>query len=120
MVTAVVGYFKKPAFLRFSIELERDIQIGSSTGRADVVLLTAAGELAAIAECKAAYENMNIGDEQLKSYLSATDTRFGILANSEHADRWQFYENTGRSQFKRITLAQFEKGILGDVSTELS
>ncbi len=118
VVTAVVGYFKKPAFQRFSIELERDIQIGSSSGRADVVLLTAAGELAAIAECKAAYEN--IGDEQLKSYLSATDTRFGILANSEHADRWQFYENTGRSQFKTITLSQFEKGILGDVSTELS
>ena len=113
VVTAVVGYFKKPAFQRFSIELEREIRIGSRDGRADVVLLTAEGKLVAIAECKAAYEN--IGDEQLKSYLSATDTRFGILANSEHAESWQFYENTGRSEFKRINLSQFEKGILGDV-----
>ena len=113
VVTAVVGYFKKPAFQRFSIELEREIRIGSRDGRADVVLLTAEGKLVAIAECKAAYEN--IGDEQLKSYLSATDTRFGILANSEHAASWQFYENTGRSEFKTINLSQFEKGILGDV-----
>ena len=113
VVTAVVGYFKKPAFQRFSIELEREIRIGSRDGRADVVLLTAEGKLVAIAECKAAYEN--IGDEQLKSYLSATDTRFGILANSEHAASWQFYENTGRSEFKTIHLSQFEKGILGDV-----
>ena len=113
VVTAVVGYFKTPAYQRFSIELEREIRIGSRDGRADVVLLTAEGKLAAIAECKVEYEQ--IGDEQLKSYLSATDTRFGILADSEHAENWQFYENIGRSEFKRINLSQFEKGILGDV-----
>ena len=113
VVTAVVGYFKTPAYQRFSIELEREIRIGSRDGRADVVLLTAEGKLAAIAECKVEYEQ--IGDEQLKSYLSATDTRFGILADSEHAESWQFYENIGRSEFKRINLSQFEKGILGDV-----
>ena len=113
VVTAVVGYFKTPAYQRFSIELEREIRIGSRDGRADVVLLTAEGKLAAIAECKVAYEES--GDEQLKSYLSATDTRFGILADSEHAESWQFYENIGRSEFKRINLSQFEKGILGDV-----
>ena len=113
VVTAVVGYFKTPAYQRFSIELEREIRIGSRDGRADVVLLTAEGKLAAIAECKVAYEQS--GDEQLKSYLSATDTRFGILADSEHAENWQFYENIGRSEFKRINLSQFEKGILGDV-----
>lgn len=113
VVAAVVGYFKTPAYQRFSIELEREIRIGSRDGRADVVLLTAEGKLAAIAECKVEYEQS--GDEQLKSYLSATDTRFGILADSEHAENWQFYENIGRSEFKRINLSQFEKGILGDV-----
>ncbi len=118
VVTAVVGYFKNPAFQRFSIKLEHDVRIGSRDGRADVVLLTAEGTLAAIAECKPEYEKF--GDEQLRSYLSATDTRFGIFANSERADRWEFYENLGRSQFKKISRSEFENGILGGVSTKLS
>ena len=58
------------------------IQFGSRNGSADVVLGDGNGGFAAIAECKGAgYEGHGI--EQLKSYLSATDTRFGIFANRQ-------------------------------------
>ena len=65
------------------------IQFGSQSGYADVVLADQNGSFAAIAECKGAGYTGD-GMEQLKSYLSATDTRFGVFANSKESSQWKF------------------------------
>ena len=105
---AVVTYFK--GFPRFSINLQHEIQMGSYTGRADVVLVDAEGKLTTVVECKR-IGYIGSGVEQLHSYLSATDTRFGIFANSEDPDLWAFYEKQERNKFKQITHSEFKKGI---------
>lgn len=111
VVQEVVRYFSTPKFKRFSTETEYAIQIGSYKGRADVALIDTDGALAAIIECKrSGYEGS--GPEQLKSYLSATDTSLGIFANEIDPAAWRFYENLGRNQFKPISRSQFEARIL--------
>ena len=111
VVQEVVRYFSTPKFERFSTETEYAIQIGSYRGRADVALIDTDETLAAIVECKrSGYEGS--GPEQLKSYLSATDTSLGIFANEIDPAAWRFYENLGRNQFKPISRSQFEARIL--------
>ena len=86
--------------------------MGSDKRRADVVLMNSKGNLAAIAECKRPGVEGN-GIDQLKSYLSATDTSLGIFANSTEPDSWNFYENLGRNQFREIaTRSEFEKQVV--------
>ena len=54
----------------------------------------------------------------LKSYLSATDTQFGIFANSIDPVDWKFYENLRQNQFKEITRDQFEARVVAYRSIE--
>lgn len=108
VVEEVVRYFSDPMFQKFSIEKEYPIQMGSDNRRADVVLMDSAGRLVAIAECKQVGVEGH-GLDQLKSYLSATDTRFGIFANSTHPADWDFYENLGRNEVRPMTRSEFEK-----------
>ena len=107
VVEEVARYFSEPIFQKFSIEKECSIQMGSENRRADVVLIDRKSNLAAIAECKR-HGDVGHGVDQLKSYLSATDTPFGIFANSTDSELWVFYENLGRNQFREITSAEFE------------
>ena len=110
VVEAVVNYFSGTKFQEFIIETENSIQMGTALRRADIVLLDDEGHFIAIAECKQTGV-VNYGHKQLQSYLCATDTPFGIFANSTDPDAWEFYENLGRNQFKEITLGQFNVGI---------
>ena len=99
----------------FSPDTECQIQFGTRNGIADVVLSDSRGSLAAIAECKGA-GYIGDGIEQLKSYLCATDTRFGIFANRKDPEQWEFYENRRRNQIDPITLDQFEDGIVKGIT----
>ena len=71
---------------------------------------------AVIAECKGA-EYVGHGIEQLKSYLSATDTRFGIFANRVDDSQWEFYENRRQSQIDQIDRSEFEMGVVNGITT---
>ena len=118
VVEKVVRYFSDPRFQKFSIKKEHPIQMGSDNRRADVVLIDSADNadnLVAIAECKrVGVEGQGL--DQLRSYLSATDTRFGIFANSTDLDAWDFYENLGRNQVRPMTRSEFEKRVKKDAN----
>lgn len=110
VVEAVVNYFSKPEYRELFIETEHSIQMGADNRRPDIVLLNAAGNFVAIAECKQ-MGAVNYGYKQLQSYLCATDTQFGVFANSTDPDDWEFYENLGRNRFEEITYNQLKAGI---------
>ena len=99
VVAAVEQYFSQPKFRKFSTKKEDRIRFGSRLGFADVVLINNKDRRAAIVECKQSGIE-GYGPAQLKSYLCATDTPFGIFANSTEPDDWEFYENLGRNQFE--------------------
>ena len=107
VVEAVINYFSESEFRKLFIETERKIQMGSDTRRADIVLLDKSEGFIAIAECKQ-IGIVTYGHKQLKSYLCATDTKFGIFANSTDPGDWEFYENFGQNRFGNITREQFE------------
>ena len=111
VVEEVCNYFSKFQRSGFSAMREYEIDIGTYTPRPDVVLLDQQENLAAIAECKRGGIRDN-GIEQLKSYLSATDTRFGIFANSINPADWKFYENRRRHRFSSIDLSEFESAVV--------
>ena len=110
-VESVIEYFAEPKFAKFSTLRECKIQIGRIHSRADIVLHDAEGNFVAIAECKSLVET-NYGTEQLKSYLCATDTPFGILASGTNRDSWVFHENLRHNRFRQIKQSDFEKRIL--------
>ena len=99
---AVVHFFTQDGF---TIENERHIQFGRRGGIVDVVLMTPQGHWIAIVECKSGRE----GVKQLKSYLSATDTRFGILAFSDQPHEWIYYENLRSNVFMKRSLGYFNR-----------
>ena len=108
VVEEVARYFSKPRFQKFSVSKEWPIQMGADNRRADVVLLDKKSNLAAaIAECKG-NNFIGHGIDQLKSYLSASNTSFGLLANNASPESWSFYENLGQNQFRKISLSEFE------------
>ena len=113
IVEAVVRYFSKPAFSQFYIQTEHKIQMGVDNRRADIVLLDSSENCIAMAECKRAGVEGS-GIDQLKSYLCATDTQFGVFANSTDPSNWAFYENLRRNRFKEITCDQFKTGLIGE------
>ena len=117
VVEAVVNYFSKPEFREFFIETEHKIQMGSDPRRADIVLLDKEGYFIAIAECKK-INDVTYGREQLKSYLCATDTQFGIFANKKNPDEWEFYENLRRNQFPSMERFPFERKIARERTIE--
>ena len=107
---AVYAYFDALGSNGFSPQKKRKIQMGSDNREADVVLVNGNGNFAAIAECKGAGYVGN-GIEQLNSYLSATNTRFGIFANRVDPQQWKFYMEQGQNQFDPITCDQFKTEI---------
>ena len=88
---AVITFFTQD---EFTVKNELDIQFGTRYGTVDLVVMTSQGHWVAIVECKNGHiGKTREGVEQLKSYLSATDTRFGILAFSDKPHEWIYYEN---------------------------
>ena len=118
VVQAVVAYFDESKFAKFFVDVEREIQMGSTVRRADIVLRDARGSFIAVAECKRPNGDVS-GRLQLKSYLNATGTRFGLLATSTDRDQWAFCENKGGNQFRQISKSVFEAGVLGGASEEI-
>jgi uncharacterized coiled-coil DUF342 family protein len=113
---AVYTYFNELQVNGFSPDKECQIQFGTRNGIADVVLVDGNRSFAVIAECKGA-EYVGHGIEQLKSYLSATDARFGIFANSTDPDSWVFYENLRHNRLQQIGRSEFEEGVAEGVAT---
>lgn len=109
VVTTVEDYFKE--LQGFSIAKECEIQMGVDQRRPDIVLIDSEGVFAAIAECKR-NNVIGYGLKQLKSYLCATDTRFGIFANSTDRDTWIFYENLRHNRFQEVDRSEFEKRVV--------
>ena len=113
---AVYAYFNELQVNGFSPYNEyRHIQFGTRNGIADVVLVDKNGSFAAVAECKGA-GYIGHGIEQLKSYLSATDTRFGLFANRANKNHWKFYENRRRNQIIEIDPSEFEAGVVEKIA----
>lgn len=93
--------------------------MGTDKRRADIVLVDGKQNYAAIIECKR-IGFQGDGIDQLKSYLCATETPFGVFANSTEPDDWEFFENLGRNRFKdNITSDLFWENIR-DTSEEES
>ena len=90
----------------YSVKREYLIQMGSDQRRADIVFLRN-GKLVAIAECKRT-RRIEKGNEQLHSYLCATDTFLGIFANHSDPNKWTFWENHRHNNFLEIDRETFE------------
>lgn len=114
----VTTFFKQNRFNDYTVHLECPIQFGAGRGRkngiADVVLKDADGHWITIIECK----SEKVGDTphgrgQLRSYLSGTDTRLGILAFNDNPDEWIYCENQRANKFRIIPdKSDFEEHIL--------
>ena len=104
---AVEKYFTEDGF---TVEKERDIQFGTRDGTVDIVIKDTKGHWVAIVECKnGRIGKTKAGVDQLKSYLSATDTRFGILAFSGKPHEWSYYENLRSNVIPERSQGYFNK-----------
>ena len=105
-------------FPQFSVSRQRRVQFGTRKGGiADVVLHQSTrngdGYYVAIAECKKWPLPIlrNQARAQLKSYLSATNTRYGLLAVGTDPGNWEYCENKNHNWIVSIDRETFEKGI---------
>ena len=93
------------------IKKEEQIQFGTGVGGfADVVLLSGS-HFVAIAECKNPRDPVDSARAQLKSYLCATGTQFGVLAIGTDLENWVFCENKGNYYFREITETIFKESV---------
>ena len=107
---SVVRHFSRPQFRGFYTRREVRIQMGSYSGRADIVLYTdtSSPQMVVIVECKG--EGIQ-GIDQLHSYLSASATELGIFANTDDPNQWHYLRNCGSNEFDDINRADFENCI---------
>ena len=112
--------------VNYSIKSEYEIHIGSTKLRADVVLLkttfnpiTVVKNPVIIVECKASGNKGN-GPAQLKAYLCARDTRFGIFAEGlKQEGHWKYYKNHGRYEFETLSSRKtFEDQVTDEANNE--
>ena len=104
-------------FPQFSVSEECSVQFGTKFGSADIVLHQPigreGGRFIAIAECKRwplpiLHEQARA---QLKSYMSATNTRYGVLTIGIDPGNWIFCENKYNNYFIEISREDFERSI---------
>ncbi len=113
---AVATYFKD-RFPQFSTSQQCGVQFGTRDGMADVVLHQSIGGekgyFVAIAECKKFPLPIlrARARAQLKSYMSATNTQYGVLAVGKDPRNWEFCENKYNNWFTEINREDFEQGI---------
>ena len=104
-------------FPQFSVSQQCEIQFGTRHGIADVVLHQPIGDekgrFVAIAECKRLPLPMlrHYARAQLKSYMSATNTRYGVLAVGTDPRNWEFCENKFSNWFTSINMETFERRV---------
>ena len=111
VVEKVKDYFNDSRFSEFRVREQVHIAIGATNGLADIVLSDPDGRFFAIAECKRP-DMTAAGLKQLKSYLAASNTRFGLLAASLNSEKWGYWENIGTSKFRPISKSDFESRVL--------
>ncbi|MCY3551275.1 MAG: type I restriction enzyme HsdR N-terminal domain-containing protein [Candidatus Poribacteria bacterium] len=113
---AVKTYFADQ-FPQFSTAQQCEVQFGTRHGIADVVLhqpiRDERGYFVAIAECKRLPLPILRAQAraQLKSYMSATNTQYGVLAVGTDPRNWEFCENKYNNWFAEINREDFERGI---------
>ena len=113
---AVKNYFTDQ-FPQFSTAQQCSVQFGTRHGIADVVLhqpiRDEKGYFVAIAECKKLPLPILRAQAraQLKSYMSATNTRYGVLAVGTDPENWEFCENKYNNWFAEINQEDFQRGI---------
>ena len=108
----VEAYFTN-TFQRFSVSQECVISFGSRQGGfADVVLHTDE-HFVVIAECKRWPLPIphDRAKAQLESYMSATNTRYGVLAVGTDPRHWEFFENKYHNRFVPINRETFERSV---------
>ena len=108
IVRAVEEYFSTLALQGKSINIEEPIQFGSGVGGFADVVLQSNKRFVAIAECKNPWNSRESAKAQLKSYLCATGTLFGVLAVGKNPKDWVFCENQGNYYFREISKDDFE------------
>ena len=113
---AVKTYFENQ-FPQFSTSQQCGVRFGVKHGIADVVLhqpiRNQIGYFVAIAECKRLPLPIPRAQAraQLKGYMSATNTRYGVLAVGTDPRNWEFCENRYNNWFAEINREDFERGI---------
>ena len=104
-------------FPQFSVSQQCEVHFGTRHGIADVVLHQPIGDekgrFIAIAECKRLPLPMlrHYARAQLKSYMSATNTRYGVLAVGTDPRNWEFCENKFNNWFTSIDMETFERRV---------
>lgn len=117
MVEQEVKRYFTDRFPRFSVLQQCEVQFGTRYGIADVVLHQQIGEekgrFVAIAECKRLPLPIlrHYARAQLKSYMSATHTRYGVLAIGTDPRNWEFCENRFNNWFVSIDRETFERSV---------
>lgn len=121
MKEAVVEQAVKTYFIdhfpQFLTSQQCEVQFGTRHGIADVVLhqpiRDEKGYFVAIGECKTSPLPILRAQAraQLKSYMSATNTRYGVLAVGTDPQNWEFCENKSNNWFAEINREDFERGI---------
>lgn len=111
VIRAVEEYFSTLALEDKSLNIEEPIQFGSGVGGFADVVLQANTRFVAIAECKNPWNPKESAKAQLKSYLCATGTLFGVLAVGRNPKDWVFCENQGNYYFREISKDDFETKI---------
>ena len=117
VVEQTVKTYFTDRFPQFSTSEQCEVQFGTRHGIADVVLhqpiRDEKGYFVAIAECKKLPLPILRAQAraQLKSYMSATNTRYGVLAIGTDPGSWEFCENKYNNWFAEINREDFERGI---------
>ena len=102
------GRISRMPYFPVSMRREYPIFMGSSKRKADIAVYLSDDSVFVIAECKAPGKVAG-GHDQLKSYLCASDTPYGIFANSLESTDWTFYKNRGQNAFTKITRSVFQE-----------
>ena len=87
------------------------IQVGTLQGVADIVIQDSDNNYIAIVVCQHHWGEKESAMLELKSYLSATDTQFGILALGIDPEHWIFCENQRNNWFVEIPRGVFESRV---------
>ena len=117
VVEQEVSRYFADRFPQFSVSQQCEVHFGTRHGIADVVLhqsiANEKGYFVAIGECKR-WPLPILRDRaraQLKSYMSATHTRYGVLAVGTDPRNWEFCENKFNNWFVSIDQEVFENRI---------
>ena len=102
VVQSVKEYFETLPIAGRVIDTEEPIAFGAKVGGFADVVLRSNRRFVAIAECKNPWDSTEAAKAQLKSYLCATGTLFGVLAIGKDPKNWVFCENLGSYYFREI------------------